>query len=309
MVVSIIIPVYNEASTVADLLERVRRQILPGIRKEIVIVESNSTDGSRELVDAFCATYAADRHVSIVLIRESRAHGKGHAVRAGIAAATGEILLIQDADLEYDVGDYPELLAPIICGRAAFVLGSRHLGADDWKIRRFAHGGALAAGLNLAALLFHGLFNALYGTRLTDPTSMYKVFRADCLEGIELTCNRFDFDFELLGKLVRAGYPPLEVPVSYESRGFEAGKKIRLFRDPPTWIAAMLKSRFARRSKRVAGPPGVLMKHPHRLEGVLRQVASDRCELVEDLAGQSDRVTSGAIRLENVVELPRARPD
>jgi glycosyltransferase involved in cell wall biosynthesis len=308
MLVSIIIAVYEEAGTVGDLLERVRRQPLPGLRKEMVIVESNSRDGSRAVVDAFRASHADDPETRIEVIHEPAPRGKGHAIRAGIGAARGDILLIQDADLEYDVADYPELLAPIVHGRAAFVLGSRHLRANDWKIRRFAERGALAGCMNLGGVFFHALFNWLYGTRLTDPTSMYKVFRAGCLDGIELVCDRFDFDFELLGKLVRAGYVPFEVPVSYESRGFEAGKKIRLLRDPPTWILALLRSRFGR-SKRVTRAPRILMEHTHGLEGIIGQVAPDRAELAQDVGAQRDRVTTGGVRLDDVVDFPRARPD
>jgi hypothetical protein len=93
-------------------------------------------------------------------------------------------------------------------------------------------------------LLFHALFNAVFATRLTDPTSMYKVFRSDCLDGLNFTGNRFDFDFELLGKLIRRGFRPVEVAVSYQSRGFDEGKKIRVLRDPLTWVFAILKCRF-----------------------------------------------------------------
>jgi glycosyltransferase involved in cell wall biosynthesis len=183
------------------------------------------------------------------LIYQEEPRGKGHAVRQGFAAASGDILLIQDADLEYDAADYPDLLSPIIEGRAAFVLGSRHMGTERWRIRQFAHRGLQTAFMNLGGMLFHGLFNALYSTRLTDPTSMYKVFRADCLNGLSFTCDRFDFDFELLGKLIRAGYTPLEVPVSYKSRGFDEGKKIRIFMDPCTWVVAIVKSRFTPMAK------------------------------------------------------------
>jgi glycosyltransferase involved in cell wall biosynthesis len=264
--VSIIIAVYNEAPTVAALLDRVRMQPLPGASKEIIVVESNSTDGSREIVAEFLARHEAQSSPPIQVIYQDRPRGKGNAIRQGITAATGDILLIQDADLEYEVSDYPELLAPIIAGRAAFVLGSRHLGAERWKIRRFAHNSLKAAFMNLGGMLFHGFFNLLFSTRLTDPTSMYKVFRADCLEGLRFSCDRFDFDFELLGKLIRSGFIPLEIPVSYTSRGFEQGKKIRIFRDPWTWIAAILKCRFTslgavNSNAHAPGPEGDAVRH------------------------------------------------
>jgi len=243
---SIIIAVYNEADTIRTLMERVWAQPLPGIGKEIIIVESNSTDGSRKMVADFAAEHAADPATRIEVIYQARARGKGHAVREAFGAATGDIFLIQDADLEYDVADYPDLLIPIIEGRAAFVLGSRHMGPSRWKIRKFAHDGFLAGFMNIGGILFHSFFNAVFSSRLTDPTSMYKVFSAHCLDGLSFSCNRFDFDYELLGKLIRAGYAPMEIPVSYRSRGFREGKKIRIVRDPLTWIAAILKCRFAR---------------------------------------------------------------
>jgi len=242
--VSIVIAVYNEAQTLTTLLERVWAQPLPGATKEIIIVESNSSDGSREMVAEFAARHSAHAP-RIQLIYQDKPQGKGHAIRQGFAAATGEILLIQDADLEYDVADYPDLVRPITDGRAAFVLGSRHMGPANWKIRQFAHNGPLAALMNVGGLLFRALFNTLFGVRLTDPTSMFKVLRADCLDGLEFTCDRFDFDYELVGKLIRAGFHPLEVPVSYKSRGFDEGKKIRIFRDPATWVLAIVKCRFA----------------------------------------------------------------
>jgi len=250
MKISIIIPVYNEAPTLKALLDSVRAQPVAGCEKEIIIVESNSSDGSREIASTFAADAASrgDRSpgASVRLILEEAPHGKGHAVRRGLAAAAGEILLIQDADLEYDVADYPELIAPILEGRARFVIGSRHLGAEGWKIRKFAQGDWRALAMNVGGILFHGFFNVLFGSRLTDPTSMFKVFRSDCLHGLDFTCNRFDFDFELTGKLIRAGFRPLEIPVSYRSRGFDEGKKIRILRDPVTWVAAIVRSRFAR---------------------------------------------------------------
>jgi glycosyltransferase involved in cell wall biosynthesis len=243
--VSIIIAVYNEAPTLDTLLERVWAQSLPGISKEIVIIESNSSDGSRQIVDGFLARHAGDPAARVQVIHQDAPKGKGNAIRQGFAAATGDILLVQDADLEYDVADYPDLLEPIVQGRAAFVLGSRHMGLDRWKIRKFAHHGIRAACMNAGGRLFHGFFNLMFGSRLTDPTTMYKVLRADCLEGLTLKCDRFDFDFELLGKLLRSGFVPLEVPVSYKSRGFEAGKKIRFWRDPMTWLVAIVATRVS----------------------------------------------------------------
>jgi glycosyltransferase involved in cell wall biosynthesis len=243
--VSIIIAVYNEAATVGTLLERVWAQPLPqAAAREIIIIESNSSDGSREIVAEFVARHSGAGPSRIQVIHQDRPHGKGHAIREGLAAASGDILLIQDADLEYEVSDYPDLLLPIIEGRTAFVLGSRHLGPARWKIRQFTHNGILASLMNAGGVLFRCIFNVLFSVRLTDPTTMYKVFRASCLEGLEFTCNRFDFDYELLGKLIRAGFTPLEVPVSYKSRGFDEGKKIRIWRDPPTWILAILRCRF-----------------------------------------------------------------
>jgi glycosyltransferase involved in cell wall biosynthesis len=245
MKISIVIAVYNEAATVGELLERVWAQPIAGACREIIIIESNSSDGSREIVEQFAQRHCGDERCEIRVILEPAAHGKGHALRAGFAAATGEILLIQDADLEYDVADYPKLVAPIIEGRAAFVLGSRHLGPDRWRIRKFGGRRLQATLMNFGGMLFHGLFNLVFQCRLTDPTSMFKVFRADCLRGLTFRCQRFDFDYELLGKLMRAGFAPLEVPVTYASRGFEDGKKIRVLRDPPGWIAAILRTRFA----------------------------------------------------------------
>jgi len=270
MKVSIIIAVYNEAGTVATLLDRVWAQRLPNAAKEIIIVESNSTDGSREIIAEFLARHAADPSPGIQVIHQSRPMGKGYAIRQGFTAATGDILLIQDADLEYEVADYPDLLTPIIDGRADFVLGSRHMGPRRWKIRRFARSGLKTIFMNFGGILFHAFFNAVFSTRLTDPTSMYKVFRADCLNGLNFTCDRFDFDFELLGKLIRAGFRPLEVPVRYKSRGFDEGKKIRMFRDPPTWIFAILKSRFA--------TLGVVKRHS-------QQRSTHQCEYTDDITG------------------------
>jgi len=234
---SVIVPVYNEGATARQTLDALLAKAIPGVHFEVVIVESNSTDGTRDIVLGYRG------RPGVQLILEDRPRGKGHAVRAGFAQASGDILLIQDADLEYDLGDYDLLLAPILAGRHAFVLGSRH-GKSPGAIRKFAGQPLQALVLNLAHWVFALLINTSLGIWLRDPFTMYKVFRRECLEGLTFTCNRFDFDWELLIKLVRRGYRPVEIPVSYRSRSFKEGKKIRMFYDPLTWLAAWAKARL-----------------------------------------------------------------
>jgi glycosyltransferase involved in cell wall biosynthesis len=234
---TVIVPVYNEIATVKTALDALVAKRVEGCEIELIIVESNSTDGSREIVRGY------SDQPGVRLILEDKPRGKGHAVRAGLAQATGDIVLIQDADLEYDLDDYEELISPILTGRQNFVLGSRH-GEGGWAIRKFTAQPLRALILNLGHWTFTLLINASLGVWLADPFTMYKVFRRDCLTGLTLTCNRFDFDWELLIKLIRKGHRPIEIPVTYRSRSFEQGKKIRMFRDPITWIAAWAKARF-----------------------------------------------------------------
>jgi glycosyltransferase involved in cell wall biosynthesis len=236
--VSVVVPVYNEIATVKEALDALVAKRIQGYELNLIIVESNSTDGSRDVVLGFRGL------PRVTVILEERPRGKGHAVRAGLKAATGEIIMIQDADLEYDLGDYEKLLAPIASGEHAFVLGSRHSTEQGWAIRKFTDQKARAVVLNLAHWTFTLMINASLGVWLTDPFTMYKVFRRDCIEGLKLECNRFDFDWELLIKLVRKGYRPVEIPVSYTSRSFTEGKKVSMFRDPVTWMVALVKYRF-----------------------------------------------------------------
>ena len=164
-----------------------------------------------------------------------------------MAHARGDFILIQDADLEYDLEDYDALLEPLISGREAFTLGARHGGGGAWKMRQgFVDQPLLSSLLNLAHWGFTALINVCFLQRLKDPFTMYKVFRRDCLYGLRFECNRFDFDWELLIKLLRKGYHPLEMPVNYRSRSFKEGKKVSLFGDPISWIKICLKLRFTR---------------------------------------------------------------
>jgi glycosyltransferase involved in cell wall biosynthesis len=236
-VLSVVVPIYNEAATVRVALDAILAKQIPDWTLEIILVESNSADGTRAIVQ----TYAS--HPRVKLILEDRARGKGHAVRAGFAAASGDVILIQDADLEYDLDDYDILLAPLAAGRQSFVLGSRH-GQGGWAIRKFSDQPFQALILNCAHWGFTLLINGALGIWLRDPFTMYKVFRRDCLAGLTFECNRFDFDWELLIKLVRRGHRPIEIPISYKSRSFKEGKKIAMFRDPITWLWALVKYRF-----------------------------------------------------------------
>ena len=238
---SIVLPVYNEGPTFSILMEQLLDLELDHVQKEIIIVESNSQDNSRELV----LNYKNCSEVKIVLQEKPR--GKGNAVREGMEHATGDILLIQDADLEYDLNDYMALLEPILTYRIPFVLGARHGG--KWKMRHFSEQAQLSAYFNFGHILFTTLLNVLYGQQMKDPFTMFKVFRRDCLYNLKFECNRFDFDFELVIKLLRKGYTPLEIPVNYYSRSFKEGKKVNMFRDPFTWIRASFKYRFAKITK------------------------------------------------------------
>jgi glycosyltransferase involved in cell wall biosynthesis len=236
---------YNEGASVGDTLQRVWSERLQGVQKEIIIIESNSKDDSRTICQTFTQRANLEIPGAVKLILQDCPKGKGNAVRAGLQQATGDIILIQDADSEYDTRDYQALLNPIIEGRANFVLGSRHLSAGSWQIRKFESSPAKAALLNLGGTLFHAFFNIMYGTKLSDPTTMYKVFRRSCINGVLFEENRFDFDFELVGKLIRLGHTPIEVPISYVSRGFDEGKKVNILRDPFTWIRAIVRHRFS----------------------------------------------------------------
>jgi glycosyltransferase involved in cell wall biosynthesis len=230
---SIVIPAFNESATVGSLLDAVLKKQIPNLDIELIVVESNSIDGTRQIVERY-----AD-HPRVKVILEDKPRGKGHAVRTGLKAATGDFVLIQDADLEYDLEDYDVLLEPLVNGREAVVLGSRHGGDAWWKMRQFERQPITSAFLNFGHWVFTTLVNVLFRQKLRDPFTMYKVFRRDCLTGLEFFCNRFDFDYELLVKLVRKGYKPVEIPVNYRSRSFKEGKKVSTLRDPINWLRAL----------------------------------------------------------------------
>ena len=235
---SVILPVFNEKNTFDEMIQVLLAKTIDGLRKEIIIVESNSADGTRELVKKY------ENHPDVRVIWQQQARGKGFAVREGLAAATGDYVLIQDADLEYDIDDYESLLAPLQDNQAMFVLGSRHTGT--WRMREFNDAAATAAVFNLGHLFFTWFVNLLTRQRMTDPFTMFKVFRRDVLFGIDFICKRFDFDHEMVIKFIRKGYQPLELPVNYRARSFAEGKKVSFIKDGLFWITTDLKLRFGR---------------------------------------------------------------
>jgi ribosomal protein S27E len=234
---SIVLPVFNEAHYAAAVIDAVIAKPLR-IDKELIIVESNSTDGTRDIV----RRYQGRPGVRVVF--EERPRGKGHAVRTGLAHVTGSIVLIQDADFEYDIDDYDALLEPILQHKTTFVLGSRSLGLDDWKVRKYDTTPIRGFALNFAQVVFAKTYNALYQQRVTDVNTMFKVFRAQCLEGLDLRSNGFELDIELACQLARNGHSPMEIPVNYVARGFDEGKKIRFWRDALPSYATFFTSRF-----------------------------------------------------------------
>ena len=217
---SVVIPVYNERATVADLLDRVAAAPLPAAVEalEMVVVDDCSSDGTPEAVELWRPEVRGDGvPVSVVRRAHPENRGKGAALRTGFAAAGGDLLLIQDADLEYDPGDYPALLQPILDGRAEVVYGSRFLGGPH-RVLFFWH----YVGNTFLTLLS----NMLSDLNLTDMETCYKVFTRPVLEGLHLRSDRFGFEPEFTAKVARLGVRIYEVPIAYHGRTYAEGKKI-----------------------------------------------------------------------------------
>jgi glycosyltransferase involved in cell wall biosynthesis len=226
---SVIVPVYNERETLPEIVRRIRAVDLDalGLRKEIVLVDDGSTDGTRDLLPGL----AELPDVRILLLPRNR--GKGAAVRAGVERARGDLILVQDADLEYDPRDYPILLRPILEERSKVVYGSRFLG--EHKAMYFWH--------QLGNKTLTTIANILYDSTLTDMETCYKLCTAEIARSFSLREKRWGFDPEITAKILKRGHRIYEVPISYNGREFDEGKKIS-WRDAFVVIGALLRYRI-----------------------------------------------------------------
>lgn len=228
--ISLLIPVYNEVESLETLLERVESVDFCGLEKELVIVDDGSEDGTRDILRRL-----EDQHPQYRIIYHAQNMGKGAALRTAIDVASGDIMAIQDADLEYDPQDYPPLIKMIVDNQADVVYGSR---LSEGKTKE------AFAGLHYLGNKFLTLVtNLLYSTRITDMETCYKAFRSEILKGIKIRSNRFDFEPEITAKVLKKKCRLAEAPISYNGRAFHEGKKI-------TWVdglwalKALVKFRF-----------------------------------------------------------------
>ena len=232
MKLSVLIPVYNEESTIEEVVRQVRAVDLGDIELELVIVDDASTDSTPERLDGLAGAEG------IKVLTHPANRGKGAGIRTGLDAVTGDFVIIQDADLEYDPADYPRLLEPMLAGRADVVYGSRFKG----RVSNMAPANLLANKLLAWAA------SILFFKRITDEATCYKLFKTEVLRSFDLECERFEFCPEATAKTVRGRWRLVEVPISYEARTVEAGKKIRAF-DGLEALWTLVRFRFAKLSK------------------------------------------------------------
>ena len=230
MKLSVVIPCFNEAATIEALIARVSAVT---VDKEIIVVDDYSTDGTREILTSLAAT------ANLTVLLQERNRGKGAALRAGFATATGDVVLIQDADLEYDPREYPRLLQPILDGNADVVYGSRFSGGDSRRVLYFWH----YVGNRMLTLMS----NVFTNLNLSDMETCYKVFRREILQKIHIEEDRFGFEPEVTGKIAALGCRIYEVGISYAGRTYDEGKKIG-WKDGVRAVWCIVKYRPRRRS-------------------------------------------------------------
>lgn len=228
---------YNEVLTIKGaldgLLDELKKLPFPF---EVLVIDSSSTDGTLELLQ----DYQKSKLINLLIEAEPR--GKGSAIRLGIENVQGDVFLIFDADCEYEPADIRKLLVPIESGKTSFVLGTRHTPGE--KMRVMDHHKFRPFLMNFAHKFFTYLLNLTCAAEMTDPFTMYKIFRIEVFTGVPLYSNRFDLDWELVIKAIRRGAKPIELPVIYKSRSFTEGKKVRFFKDPINWILALIRFRY-----------------------------------------------------------------
>ena len=213
---SVIIPAYNESRTILDILGKVTGLKIPGIELEVIVVNDCSTDDTKKLVEKFMAGPGGK---NVRLVNQEKNQGKGAAIHRGIALATGEFLVIQDADLEYDPEEYRDLLKPVLNGQADAVYGSRFMGSNPHRILFFWH--------SIGNKMLTSLSNMFTNLNLTDMETCYKLFRTDIIQRLDLREKRFGFEPEVTAKISRVpGIRIYEVGISYYGRTYEEGKKI-----------------------------------------------------------------------------------
>ncbi|MCL4386254.1 MAG: glycosyltransferase family 2 protein [Cyanobacteria bacterium] len=228
MKLSIIIPVYNEKGTILKIIEKVNNVTL---EKELIVVDDGSTDGTKEILKNIQNANFSDKNIKIIFKKKNE--GKGSAIREGLKKVTGDIVTIQDADMEYEPMDFMSLVKPIEEGKTRVVYGSRFLGKNLKS----------SLGFYLGGRLLSFLVSILYGEKITDEPTCYKVFKTEVIKSIPLRCTKFEFCPEITAKVIKRGYRIVELPIHYNPRSIKEGKKIRL-KDGISAIWTLLKYRL-----------------------------------------------------------------